>query len=228
MFPPRPSVIAHRGASGHEPENSLAAFRRAVELGADGIELDVHGTRDGVLVVHHDAGLPGLGAIAELHAEAVHEHRLPNGEPVPRLAEALATIGDHDVWVELKGLDARFDDALFHDLDRGPAPGRYAVHAFDHRIVARLGRARPALRRGVLLSSYVLDPLAPLAATGASTLWQEQRLIDAALVERVHAAGSAIVAWTVNTPDDIARLVRLGVDGLCGNYPERIRDALRR
>jgi glycerophosphoryl diester phosphodiesterase len=228
MLQPRPSVIAHRGASGHDPENSLAAFRRAVELGADGIELDVHGTRDGVLVVHHDAGLPGLGAIAELDAEAVQERRLPNGEPVPRLAEALAIIGDHDVWVELKGLDARFDDALFHALDHGPAPGRYAVHSFDHRIVARLGRARPALRRGVLLSSRLLDPLAPLAATGASTLWQEQHLVDAALVERVHAAGSAIVAWTVNAPDDIARLVRLGVDGLCGNYPERIRDAVRR
>jgi glycerophosphoryl diester phosphodiesterase len=222
----RPSIIAHRGASGHRVENSLAAFHRAVELGADGIELDLHNTRDGALVVHHDATLPGHGRIAELDTEAVRAPRLPNGEPVPYLAEALDVIGDRDVWIELKALDTRFDDALFEALDRGPAPHRYAVHAFDHRIVARLGAARPELRRGVLLSAYLLDPVAPLRATGATTLWQEQHLIDAALVERVHAAGYSIIAWTVNTPDDIARLAGQGVDGLCGNYPDRLRDAL--
>ncbi len=220
---PRPSVIAHRGASGHEPENSLAAFRRAVELGADGVELDVHATRDGRLVVHHDAVIPGRGRLCELDADVVRGHRLVNGEPVPLLSEALEAIGKHDVWVEVKALDPRVDEALLGTLDDGPAPERYAVHSFDHRIVARLGQARPALPRGVLVSSYLIDPVAPLVATGAATLWQEQHLIDAALVECVHAAGAAVVAWTVNAPADIARLARLGVDGLCGNYPERIR-----
>jgi glycerophosphoryl diester phosphodiesterase len=228
MLQPRPSVIAHRGASADETENSLAAFRRAVALGADGIELDIHSTRDGHFVVHHDAVLAELGTISELDATAVRSHRLANGEPVPSLSEALDAIGHRDVWVELKTLDARFDEALLHTLDHGPAPAQYAVHAFDHRIVARLGARRPDLGRGVLLSSYLLDPLAPLVATGATTLWQEQHLIDAALVERVHAEGYAIVGWTVNSLADATRLVRLGVDGLCGNYPERIREAARR
>ena len=222
----RPAIIAHRGASGHRAENSLAAFRRAVELGADGVELDVHATRDGGLVVHHDATVPGLGPIAELNRESVRAFRLPNGEPVPYLAEALEVIGDREVWIELKGLEPRFDAGLLDVLDRGPAARRYGVHAFDHRIIGRLGRARPALRRGILLSSYLLDPLAPLMATGAHTLWQEQHLIDGPLVETIHAAGCAIIAWTVNTPDDTARLHRLGVDGLCGNYPDRLREAI--
>ena len=222
----RPAIIAHRGASGHRAENSLAAFRRAVELGADGVELDVHATRDGSLVVHHDATVPGVGAIAELAGESVRAFRLPNGEPVPYLAEALDVIGDRDVWIELKGLDARFDTSLLEALDRGPAARRYGVHAFDHRIIWRLGRAEPGLRRGILLSSYLLDPLAPLMATGARTLWQEQHLIDGALVETIHAAGCAIIAWTVNTADDATRLHRLGVDGLCGNYPDRLREAV--
>jgi glycerophosphoryl diester phosphodiesterase len=228
MLDPRPSVIAHRGASAHATENSLAAFRRAIALGADGIELDVHSTRDGHLLVHHDPDLPGLGPISELESAQVGAHRLPNGEPVPSLSDALEAIGDRDVWVEIKTLDARFDELLLHTLDHGPAPARYAVHGFDHRIVARLGRRRPALQRGILLSSYLLDPLAPLADTGATTLWQEQHLIDAALVARVHAAGYAIVAWTVNAPADVTRLLGLGVDGLCGNYPERIRQAVGR
>jgi glycerophosphoryl diester phosphodiesterase len=223
----RPSVIAHRGASGHALENSLAAFRLAAELGADGIELDVHASRDGELFVHHDALLPGEGPIAALPAERVGAHRLANGEPVPTLAQSLATIGSRDVWVEVKGLDPAFDVVLLDVLERGPAPERYAVHGFDHRIVARLGRLRPGLRRGVLLSSYLLDPIEPLRATGAGTLWQEHNLVDQALVDALHAAGYRLVAWTVNELADLQRLVRLGVDGLCGNYPERISAATR-
>ncbi len=220
MLRPRPSVIAHRGASGHALENSISAFRRAIELGADGVELDLHVTRDGGLVVHHDAELPGLGPIRSLEASAIQGVRLANGEPVPFLADALEAIGPRDVWVEIKALDAQHDDSLLQALDRGPAPERYAVHAFDHRIVARLGARRPTLGRGVLLSSYLLDPIALLRETGASTLWQEQHQVDGALVELVHRAGCRLVAWTANEPADIARLVALGVDGLCGNYPE--------
>ncbi|HEU5170864.1 MAG TPA: glycerophosphodiester phosphodiesterase [Gemmatimonadales bacterium] len=223
---PRPRIIAHRGASGHACENSLAAFRLAVELGADAIELDVHATADGVIVVHHDPVLPGAGPLPALTWDAVRDCRLPNGEPIPLLSAALAAIGDLEVWVEIKSLEPHADRALLATLAGGPAPGAYGVHAFDHRIVARLGRAKPDLRRGVLLSSYLVDPIAPLEATGALALWQEQHLIDADLVDRVHRAGRLVIAWTANEPDDLDRLIRLGVDGLCGNYPERIRERI--
>ena len=176
--------------------------------------------------MQHDATLRGVGRSAHRPTDQVPAFRLANGEPVPHLAEALEIIGDRDVWIELKGLDARFDNSLLTLLDRGPAPNRYAVHAFDHRIIARLGRERPALRRGILLSSYLLDPVAPLTAIGARTLWQEQHLIDPPLVEQVHASGFGIVAWTVNAPDDVARLIRAGVDALCGNYPDRLRQSV--
>ena len=228
MSSQRPSIIAHRGASAHETENSLAAFRRAVALGADGIELDIHVSRDGQLLVHHDPDLPGLGPISGLEGTQVRMHRLANGELVPTLGEALAAIGNRDVWVEVKALEACFDDVLLDGLDHGPVPARYAVHAFDHRIVARLGRRRADLRRGVLLSSYLLDPLAPLLGTGATTLWQEQHLVDGELVERLHAAGCELIAWTVNSAADATRLTALGVDGLCGNWPDRIRLAAGR
>ena len=223
----RPRVIAHRGASGREPENSLAAFRAALALGADGIELDLHATRDGALVVHHDFELPGRGPIDSLTLDRVRQHRLPNGESVPLLGEALEAIGRHDVWVEVKALDPAFDEVLFQTLDAGPDPERYAVHAFDHRIIARLAAERRELHRGVLSSAYPLDPVAPVLAAGATTLWQEHRLVDRQLVDCLHAAGCTVIAWTVNTPEDIARAIALDVDGLCGNHPERIRAALR-
>jgi glycerophosphoryl diester phosphodiesterase len=222
-----PSIIAHRGASGVERENSRAAFAAARRLGADGVELDVHATRDGALVVHHDTVIPGVGAIPELAAAACTAARLPNGEPVPLLDEVLDLLGELDVWVEVKTLAPEADAALLRVLDAGPAPARYAVHSFDHRIVRRLGERRPSLRRGCLLSSYLLDPVAPLAETGAVTLWQEHPLIDEPLVEQVHAAGATIIAWTVGAAADARRLARLGVDGLCGNHPDRLRAALQ-
>lgn len=221
-----PTIIAHRGASGYEPENSRAAFQRAAALGADGVELDVHATRDGVLLVHHDAELPGHGPIGELAAAEAATARLPNGETVPSLAEALETIGALEVWIEIKTLPQQFDDSLLATMDAGPARDRYGVHAFDHRIIARLGARRPALRRGVLLASYLVDTLAVLRDTGATTLWQESHLIDEALVRMLHGAGHRIIAWTVSSDAEVARLTNLGVDGLCGNFPDRLRAAL--
>lgn len=218
----RPAVIAHRGASGHAVENSLAAFRKAAELGANGVELDIHTTRDGRVVVFHDFTIPDGKRIESLATTEVRRHRLPNGEPIPFLEEVLEAIPELAVWIEAKGLDARWDERLLAIIDAAPKPEQCAVHSFDHRIIARLGHLRPALSRGVLSTSYLLDPAAPLLATGADTLWQEWQLIDRALVDRVHELSRRIIAWTVNDPAVAGRLAMLGVDGLCGNYPERL------
>src|ERR671927_2033492 len=105
----RPSVIAHRGASGYEYENSRAAFRRAVMLDADGIELDVHATLDGVIVVHHDPEIPGAGPIAMLTGAEARQLRIRNGESLPLLSEVLELVGDREVYVEVKTLPEHHD-----------------------------------------------------------------------------------------------------------------------
>jgi glycerophosphoryl diester phosphodiesterase len=222
----RPNVIAHRGASGYEYENSRAAFRRAVMLDADGVELDVHATRDGGIVVHHDAEIPGFGPIGQLSRTEARQVRIRNGEPLPLLSEVLELVGDREVYVEVKTLPEVHDEELLSVLDQGPAPARYSVHSFDHRIVRRLGSCRPAVRRGILLSAYLDDPVAAMRGVGATTLWQEWQQVDRDLVNRVHDAGFSIIAWTVNEIGDLERMARLGVDGLCGNYPDRIRVAI--
>jgi glycerophosphoryl diester phosphodiesterase len=222
---PRPATIAHRGASGYEYENSRAAFRRAVLLDVDGVELDVHGTRDGAIVVYHDPELPSLGRIDRLCLAEVQRHRLPNGETIPLLSEILDIVGQHRVWIEAKTLAPEHDAALLATIDAGPSPEGYAVHAFDHRIVRRLRERRPTLSIGLLLASYLLDTAALLRAAGATALWQDWRLIDADLVAEVHGAGAQLIAWTVDDPDALARLARAGIDGLCGNYPDRLRVA---
>ena len=222
----RPSVIAHRGASGYEYENSRAAFRRAVMLDADGVELDIHATRDGGIVVHHDPEIPGVGPIAQLSLAEARQLRIPNGESLPLLAEILDLVGDRDVWVEVKSLPPAYDHMLLAILDQGPTPQRYAIHSFDHGIVHRLGEARPGLHRGILISAYLRDAVAVMRAVGATTLWQEWQQVDQELVTQVHKADCTVIAWTVNEIGNLDRMVRLGVDGLCGNYPDRIRVAI--
>jgi glycerophosphoryl diester phosphodiesterase len=218
----RPLSIAHRGASGHEYQNSRAAFRRARVLGAEGVELDIHATRDGAIVVHHDHVLDGLGRISDLSLAAVQQHHLPNGETVPVLSEVLTLLRGMEVWVEVKGIEEYLDAVLLRTLHDGPEPERYAVHSFDHRIVRRLGERDGALRRGVLLDARLIDPLPVLAAAGATVLWQAQEMVDRALVDEVHRAGRRIIAWTANIEADVSRLITCGVDGICTDYPERV------
>lgn len=221
-----PLVIAHRGASAVEHENSLAAFRRAVAMGADGIELDVHATADGVIVVYHDPELNGH-AIRSTSWDALRDATLPNGEPIPTLAQALRAIGGgRSVFVEIKHLEPRHDAALLSVLDRAPHGLRCHVHSFDHRIVKRLRERRPDLVTGVLSMSYPVTPVAQLRDAGASALWQERSLVDRALVDQVHAARARVYVWTVDHADEARRFAAWGVDAICTNRPDQIREAL--
>jgi glycerophosphoryl diester phosphodiesterase len=228
--PPRALVIAHRGASGCELENTLAAFRAAARLGADAVELDVHGTADGVLVVHHDDALHGRPRrpIARSSLSDVRAHRLANGESIPTLEESLAAIGPTlQVFVEVKALLPEHDDILFATLDRGPNPAGYAVHSFDHAIVRRLAQRRPERSFGALSTKYLARPLEVLGAARAGTLWQERPVTDARLVQAVHEGGARIYVWTVNADSEMRRFLTMGVDGICTNYPDvarRVRD----
>ena len=218
----KPLVIAHRGASSIELENSLAAFRAAAGQGAEGVELDVHATIDGEIVVHHDPSVMGL-PIAQARARDLAAMPLANGEPIPTLAQALDVLGKLKVFVEVKVLDPRWDDRLLATLDRGPNPGGYAVHSFAFDVVRRLGEKRPGLPRGVLSEARTRSPRQTLEAGLAQTLWQERTTLDEQLVKTVHGLGAQIIAWTVDNVADIERMVRWGVDGICTNHPERAR-----
>lgn len=213
-------IIAHRGASAERPENTLVAFARAVDLGADAVELDVHLSADGVLMVHHDATpreapLPHLArrAIRSLTFEELSEFRV-SGEPIPTLEEVIDAVGGRlRVYCELKGAGtARASVTMLT-----PLGGAAAVHAFDHRQVLEARRIAPELARGVLEASYHIVPTDSMASVHARDLWQSAELIDPALVRAVHARGGRVVAWTVNEPAEIARLAALDVDAICSN-----------
>lgn len=220
-------VIAHRGASAYEVENSLSAFRAARAMGADGVELDVHVTADGIPVVHHDP-VAGECVIANAPHDALRGYELPNGEPVPTLADALDVLGsDLGAFIEVKSLSPRHDDRFLAELDRGSAPSHYRVHSFDHRIVHRLRLQRPRLPCGLLSASYPVRPFVALQDVGASVLWQREVLIDADLVRRAHEGGYEVYAWTVDDPGRMRALMAIEIDALCTNQPDVAREVVR-
>ena len=218
---PRPRLIGHRGAPTECPENTLPSFLRALELGADGIELDAHCTRDRVVVIHHDE-IPRAKAprglerkpIAELTFDELQGFSVEGRALIPTLAEVLAAVKDRaDVYVELKGRG--IEAAVVAVIRSSPAPHRCSVHRFEHEAVRRALALMPGLAGGILFDHALPDPASALRAVGATAAWPREDLIDAALVDAVHGAGGRVIAWTVNDPKRASLLAALGVDGLC-------------
>jgi glycerophosphoryl diester phosphodiesterase len=219
--PARPERIAHRGAPRELRENTLPSFLRALDRGAEGIELDVHATADGVVVVHHDPRLKPDTARPDWGGRAIREVTWPelqrvlyrDGHGIPTLAEVLEAVGDRaTVYVEVKqpGIEPLVVEAL------RAAPGtRTAVHAFDHRVASAVRTLAPDVATGVLVEAYLLDPAHALRTAGARDYWPNVGFVDRAAIAAVQDAGGRVIAWTANDPAHIAALTAAGIDGLC-------------
>jgi glycerophosphoryl diester phosphodiesterase len=202
-------------------ENTMPSFRRAVELGADAIELDVHVTRDGVPVVHHDPDLgakvspPGFAgrALADLNAEEVASIRLSSGDQIPLLREVLEELTPRvRIYVEIKrgSVPATVEVVA-------PYRDSIAVHSFDHDAIEQLSRIAPDLARGVLIEHRSDDVAQIVRRTGARDLWPARKLVDATLIELSRSLGLRVIPWTVNETSACRRLIELGVAGICTN-----------
>jgi len=224
----RPRVWAHRGDSAHAPENTMLAFDKARAAGADGIELDVMFDGDHNVVVFHDSSLERLtgrpGLMAQLSAAERGKLRV-GGEPVPLLAEVLAT-SELEIDVELKAPKVGRMGALVAATakvirDAGRAD-RILVSSFDPVSLIQLHRHVPEVALAYLFHE---DQALPLRRgwvgswMGASLLHPSSQLCTAATVKAWHTAGLPINAWTVDDRAELERLARLGVDGVFSNDP---------
>jgi glycerophosphoryl diester phosphodiesterase len=212
------AVQAHRGSpdpSRGIAENTLGAFARSRQLGADGVELDVRLTADGALAVHHDATIPGVGDVADQEVHDLPDH-------VPLLAEVLVAMADLTVNIEVKNLptESRYDpdeaaaravaDAIA-DAELGTST---MVSSFWPPSLDAVLAVDPSLTTGLLVPGWA-DPFASLALArdmGCRALHLHRSLTSAALVAEVHAAGLAVAVWTVNQPDDFIAMAACGVD----------------
>jgi glycerophosphoryl diester phosphodiesterase len=229
-------VLAHRGANRVEPENTLAAFGRAFELGADGVELDVHRTADGGLVVHHDAVAPGVGLLAETPFEAIRR----SAPRVPTLAEALDACAGRFVNVEIKNSPGDPDhdpsgvaaDRVVELLAARAGRDRVLVSSFDLPTIDRVRALDPRTATALLTArtTGLADVLALAHDRGHAALNPRAHALVARradrLVQRAGELGMSLYVWTVNDARQLRRLAGAGVTGLITDVPDRARRAL--
>ncbi len=240
----RPRVYGHRGARHAEPENTLRAFHAAMAEGAEGIELDVRLTADGVPVIAHDEALPA-GArdprgpidqfpprLSSLSASQLDAVRLPSGERIPTLAEALRFRSETGAYVnvELKG-DVPARGALVRaacDALDTLGSDRILVSSFDPRIVRAVARRCPDVPVAWLVHSgqRILKHSPGWQHIGAVGVHPEGKDLTRERIAALRAQGALVNVWTVNDPDRARELADAGVDGLITDTPRRILNAL--
>ncbi len=235
-------VVAHRGASGHAPENTLAAFRRAVVLGASFIETDLQLSRDAHFVAIHDATLErttsGTGSV---HEKTLAELRQMDagswfgsdysGEKIPTLEEILEFARQKDVvfYLELKPCAAwGAEHALVGALRQAGEIARAVVLSFDGGTLGVLRKLEPTLMTGLLAESMGDDPISTAVKVGARQLAVRGDLVTPALLAEAKRADLQTVSWTINHPAHMRALADAGVDGIITDYPERLLSAIRK
>jgi glycerophosphoryl diester phosphodiesterase len=235
----RPLVIAHRGASGERPENTEAAFERAIELGADMIETDLHLSKDDVVMIHHDAQLERLGATGEIRDYTFAELRDLDAAPGQLKRAAIPTLLDLlerqapriDFNLELKvGLTGPYEGLEKQVVamleDRGLLP-RMLLSSFDDAVLKAVREASAGARIAVLVSprepEAVIERAFAVAAEAINPHWA---LVTRESVEEAHAQGLSVYPYTANEESEMRRLLDCGVDGVITNYPDRLKALL--
>ncbi len=239
-----PVNVGHRGASVRFPENTLAAFRAALEAGAGGLELDVHLTRDGHPVIMHDATVDrttdGFGAVAGMTLEAVR--RLAAGRPgegIPTLREVFEEFPGVSVNIDIKDRDLPgAEKVVLNVLREAGAADRVLVASAEHRVLRRFRRASRreidtgASRREIavffVLSRLGLERLIrpAYAALQVPVDYGRLRILTPRFVRAAHSRGVRVDAWTINEPDQMRGLLDLGVDSIMTDRPEELTKVL--
>jgi glycerophosphoryl diester phosphodiesterase len=233
--------IAHRGASGHAPENTLAAFRLAVEMGAKFIETDLQLTRDAKIVAMHDATVDrttnGRGRVSKMSLVELRgidagikflsvDGESYKGEHVPTLDEILdfARAAGVTFYLELKETQGwGFEQSLVGALRRADAMNGVVVISFDTEKLATIKRIEPELTTGFLCEKPTTQLIEKAAVLGAKQFLPRADRISPEIIAAAHRANLPVVVWTVNEIEDMHAVVALGVDGIISDYPDRLR-----
>lgn len=231
-------LCAHRGASGQAPENTLAAFRLALEMGADMCELDVQQTADDRLVVMHDDTLQrtttGKGnvwdmTLAELqsHDAGVWFEKRFAGEKLPALEDVIALARGKmklNIEVKMHGHERQIAPLVIETIRRENFADECVVTSFDWKIAEEIKALAPDLRVGYIFGWREFAE--EVFAGPVDLLSAHYSLVDAAFLSRARAAGKKVHVWTVNYKWLMRRLLKLGVGGIITNYPDRLREVI--
>jgi glycerophosphoryl diester phosphodiesterase len=235
-------AIAHRGASGYAPENTFAAFRRAIALGAGFIETDLQLSRDARLVAIHDATVNrttnGQGAVHDMTLAELRRLDAGSwfgsefaGERIPTIEEILEFANKHDAvfYLEMKPSGSwGGEHALISALRESREIARTVVISFDAAILAAVRKIEPTLMTGLLFEGHIPNPLDKAIEIGARQLAVRGDLVTPRLLKEARGHDLQVVCWTVNHPGHMRLLVQAGVDGIISDYPDRLLELTRR
>ena len=232
-----PWIIAHRGASGHAPENTFAAFERAVELGAGFIETDLQLTRDAQFVAIHDAYLDRttngqgpvrdhtLAELRQLDAGKWFDRQFMD-QRIPTLDEILQFARERDIvfYLEIKqSVTWGMHQTLVGVLGKAQNAAHTIVISFDPATLDSVRRLEPAMMTGLLVDKAKSDSIQAALEVGARQICPQVDLVTLELVERAHRADLHVVTWTVNDVDKMRAAMDAGVDGIMTDLPDRLR-----
>ncbi|MET9950039.1 glycerophosphodiester phosphodiesterase family protein [Streptomyces sp. NPDC006339] len=214
-------TIGHRGVMGVAPENTLRSFVRAEEAGMDAIELDLHLSKDGALVVMHDADVDrttdGTGPISGKTLAELRELDAGEGERVPVFEEVLEAVRA-PIQAEIKDVAAA--RALADVLNERALAPRVEVLSFHDEALAEIGGLVPGVRTALVADERQSDVVERALAVGAGALVLNIRHLTQDTVDRAHAAGLRVIGWVVNTQDELRLARALGLDGATTDRPE--------
>lgn len=224
-------LTGHRGAAKLEPENTLLSMQKALDLGVDQIEIDVHLTRDQHLVVLHDTTVDrttnGEGAVADFTLAAIKQLDAGKGEPIPTLQEVIDLVrGKVILQIELKGPGTA--EPVIETVDRNSMEKEVLLTSFVHERLREARQLNPDLRLGALWADPPPDACEQAIDMGAEAIHIQHLNIDAQLVQKAHAHGLKIRAWNPDTVEEIQRVVDLGVDAIGSNRPDLLIEVGRR
>jgi len=230
--PKKPLVFGHRGARGHVAENTLPSVAKALDLGVDGIEIDIFQCASGELVVFHDKTLEKLtnatGYIEQLDLDSIQKIEVLGGYTIPTLQEVLDLIsGQVIVNIELKGSrTAHLTHVLLQDyFDRGVwKPDQIIISSFNWAELQLFYEKNKTVPIAVLTEDDPLDAIPTAIALQAVAINPNHRTLNKTNVKKIKSAGFQLYPWTVNTPEDIQKMYALGVDAIITDYPERVKD----
>jgi glycerophosphoryl diester phosphodiesterase len=217
--------IAHRGASGYEPDNTIRAFEKAIELGADMIELDVHLSRDGQPVVIHDAQIDGI-AVKDLTVKELKRFNVGKGEQIPTFQEAIDCVkGRCQLYIELKGEDT--EPPVVECIRRNGMQREVIIGSFDPTKVRRTKTLAPELMTSVLTGEMEIDFVAFAREALADCIhfcWERHpaphTLLTDDLMKTCADASLKVLIWHEERPEEIREIVKRGIYGICSDLPE--------
>lgn len=232
----KPVIYAHRGASAYAPENTGAAFRKALDMKADGIELDVHFSKDDQVVVIHDYTVDrtsnGKGAVRDLTLDELKELDFGSwfnsefaGEPIITLDEVLALL---DGWEGILNIELKSSHVIYDGIEQKVVDllhqhkriEKCIISSFNHYSLLEIKKLEPALKIGLLYSAGLVDPWKYAEMVGAEAIHPFYPNAQAPIVKGCNDKGIIINPWTVDQPELIKALTQFGVDGIITNVPD--------